>query len=201
MANAWKDIQKDLDSRKYKSNPFEKKYVDLTTSTCTVGETSTDDSFGLDHLSKSIRARSDIISCQVAFLVKEVTDVSENLSKRNPTQTGPKLIGQPELNHSDSFFASKDGKLNIEKEILRKIIENNPNGKLPEEIVNARLLWIEELTKSLSASKMREILLPFLATESRLKTLHYEPIAISASSIRNGTSFCNGFLETLLLST
>ena len=29
MAGTWKDLQKDLDSRKYKSNPFEKKYVDL----------------------------------------------------------------------------------------------------------------------------------------------------------------------------
>ena len=84
---AWKDLQKDLESRKYKSNPFEKKYIDLTTSSCIAGDPSTDDIFGLDHLSRSIRARSDIISCQIDFLVKEAISVSNDLSYSNTVAT------------------------------------------------------------------------------------------------------------------
>ena len=113
-------------------------------------------------MSKSIRARSDIISCQVAYLLKEVADVSDNISKGSTTNAGPKLKNQGEPNHSYNFFANGDDKIITPEQSLLSAIEKDPDGKLPEEIMSARLLWIEELTKSLSPSKMREILLPFL---------------------------------------
>lgn len=64
-----KAFQKDLENRKYSSNPFEKQYVDLTTSSCSEGNSTTNDSgLNLDYRQKDLKLRADIISCQVSIL-------------------------------------------------------------------------------------------------------------------------------------
>lgn len=160
-------LKKDFDSRKYKSNPFEQKYVDLTTSSCA-------DSCDLVDVSLDLRARADIIGCQVAFLVKVVSTVSANFTNCDNSavsntklkkENGKKL--NQERDRQNQYFANYNGLKNISKHLLLKRLENNPGEDLPTEIMNGRLLWLEELIKSIKMSNLKEIVTPFTYLSSQ----------------------------------
>ena len=180
---ALKDLQKDLEFRKYKLNPFEKKYVDLTISSCVAGCSSTDDSSGLDHLSKSIRARSDIISCQVEFLVKEAMRVIDISCRDIPNASG-KASNKMESKQDWLYFIEED---KILEHSLLDCLETNSNAELPEEVISAKLPWLEEVVKSFEVSKLKEIISPFLAVQSPcalpliLETKELPSVAINGS--------------------
>ena len=152
---AWKDLQKDLDARKYKSNPFEQKYVDLTTSSCVADDLTAKADFGLEFLSKSIRARTDIISCQVAHLVKEMMDVSENFSeakdKDEDQQKKKKLKNHLEVDDYSNLFICKKDVCDSNNEIRSQYSDSD----VPCD--SAELLWVEELARSLEPSLIKEI--------------------------------------------
>jgi hypothetical protein len=165
---ALSDLQKDLDSRKYKSNPFEKKYVDLTTSSCVSSNTS-NDNLGLEHLSKTIRTRADIINCQVAHLVKEASNVSVSFSADEVVSTKLKSkgkLGEQSDNFHD-FFTNEDKIEDSPVSLLRQL-ETNPETSLPEVVMSAKLPYLEELLRSLKKEKLNKIISPFLTTHSEL---------------------------------
>jgi hypothetical protein len=157
--NAWKDLQKDLDARKYKTNPFEQKYVDLTTSSCVADDLTAEDDFGLEFLSKSIRARTDIISCQVAHLLKEMVDVSENfLAAKDVEEDHPKkkkLKNRLEVDDYSNLFICKKGVSDSHRE--EKFQSTDPDAQSDD----AELLWVEELARSLEPSVIKDISRPF----------------------------------------
>lgn len=156
---AWKDLQKDLDARKYKSNPFEQKYIDLTTSSCVADDLSTKDDFGLEFLSKSIRARTDIISCQVAYLVKEMIDVSENfceVKEKEDEHKKKKIRSRLEVDDYSNLFFHKS---NLNDSFEAK---GTPATDSDEICNSSKLLWIEQLARSLEPSVVEDICRPFL---------------------------------------
>ena len=194
---AWRDLQKDLESRKYKSNPFEKKYVDLTTSLCIAGDPSTDDTLGLDHLSKSIRARSDIINCQINFLVKEATNLTTDLSIKGQSTTSTKK--QIEENGAHNYFTYEKNLPDSRRCLLEKV-ENGTPGQLPDEVMNARLPWLESLVKTLEESKIKEILAPFCKNGSdRCIVAENDTIEHSGQASLFNCSATEAFLITRLV--
>lgn len=161
---ALNDLQKDLDSRKYKSNPFEKKYVDLTTSSCVA---SSDDNLGLEHLSKIIRTRADIINCQVAHLLKETSNVSVNFSADVVLKSKEKSIEQSDNFHdffSDEIYLSNAS-------IFPSQIETNSESMLSEKVMSAKLPYLEKLLRSLKTEKLNKIISPFLPSRSKSSNL------------------------------
>lgn len=191
---AWNDLQRDLESRKYKSNPFEKKYVDLTISSCVAGNPSSDDSSGLDHLSKSIRARSEIISCQIDFLVKEAMHVVLDISGRAIANTSGKARNNLDFQRESSFFIGDDELVDFSRRSLMDYLGDNTTGKLPEEVMSAKLPWLDELVRALDATKLKEIMSPFLFAQPLSNLRAHQEIKKSTA-----TSFNGSFTEVLLL--
>jgi hypothetical protein len=166
---ALNDLQKDLDSRKYKSNPFEKKYVDLTTSSCVA---SSDDNLGLEHLSKTIRTRADIINCQVAHLVKETSNVSVNFSAHVVLISTKLKSKEKSIEKSDDFhdFFTDEGYINDDS-ISHSQIKTNSESRLSEKVMSAKLPYLEELLRSLKTEKLNKIISPFLPSHSKSSNL------------------------------
>lgn len=160
---AWKSLQKDLDSRRYKSNPFEQKYVDLTTSSYTAENMTNEESLDLDYLSKSIRARSDIITCQIAYLLKEATDVSETFvraSTKKNQQKKTKLINDGYFDNGD-YFVDQGQPLHYQQRDKVDVHEKDQRTSLRNMIMGDDLLWINDLISMLRPSKVDEILSEF----------------------------------------
>lgn len=160
---AWKSIQKDLDSRRYKTNPFEQKYVDLTTSSYAAENILESESLDLDYLSKSIRARSDIITCQIAYLLKEATSVSntfDDVAAKN---------NQQRKSASTNDDASTDGDYFVD---AGHPIHHQQNDKVDRydgdqrSLLGDDLLWIHDLIRMLGPTKMEDIATEFLRADS-----------------------------------
>ena len=183
---ALKDLQKDLESRKYKLNPFEKKYVDLTISSCVAGDYSNDDSSGLDHLSKSIRARSDIISCQVEFLVKEAMRVFD-ITSRDVANASGEASNKTDLKEDKIYFIEEDRIVDQSKHSLLDRLGTTSNSDLPQEVISAKLPWLEELAKSFEISNLKEIISPFLAVQSPCALPLISEISKSTRATLNGS--------------
>ena len=183
---ALKDLQKDLEFRKYKLNPFEKKYVDLTISSCVAGCSSNDDSSGLDHLSKSIRARSDIISCQVEFLVKEAMRVFD-ITSRDVANASGEASNKTDLKEDKIYFIEEDRIVDQSKHSLLDRLGTTSNSDLPQEVISAKLPWLEELAKSFEISNLKEIISPFLAVQSPCALPLISEISKSTRATLNGS--------------
>ena len=164
---AWKELQKDLDARKYKSNPFQQKYIDLTTSSLASGNTSYEGISNLEYLSKSIRARSDIIGCQLAYLVKEAATVSEILIEVKATEVVGKSVMKKDStlrNKEARFFVAESS---VQESALLKKINEDPVGSGLEIGASTEYLWIDELLKSAEPSLMKRLCMPLCGTTDK----------------------------------
>ena len=164
---AWKSLQKDLDSRRYKSNPFEQKYVDLTTSSYAAESTSTEEILDLEYLSKSIRARSDIITCQIAYLLKEATDVTETFggaSAKNNPQRKSTPINEGLSNESD-YFVDPGQLIHYQQRDKIDLYEKDLPNLMRSITMGDDLLWINNLIKLLGPSKVEDIASEFYFTD------------------------------------
>jgi hypothetical protein len=187
---AWKDLQKDLDARKYKSNPFEQKYVDLTTSSCVADDLTAKGDFTLEFLSKSIRARTDIISCQVAHLLKEMTDVSENFSEAKDIHEDhpkiKKLKSCLEVDDYSNLFICKKAVNDSHHEVKSQNID--PDARCDD----TELLWVEELARSLEPSVIKDITRPFFHSRQEF----IDPVGSTSSNdiekqVLNYSDYCS----------
>lgn len=184
---AWNDLQKDLDARKYKSNPFEQKYVDLTTSSCVVDDLTAKDDFGLEFLSKSIRARTDIISCQVSHLVKEMMDVSENFSEAKEIEEDhpkkKKIKDCLEVDDYSNLFIFKKAASHSRHDTQSQ----STDFDAPRD--NAELLWVKELGRSLEPSTIEDISRSFC--DSRQEFVCPIGSTISSNSVQQGLNYAD----------
>ena len=164
---AWKSLQKDLDSRRYKSNPFEQKYVDLTTSSYATEKMSKEESLDLEYLSKSIRARSDIITCQIAYLLKEATDISETFDGASGKKNPQKKSSTTNDGHSidGDYFVDKGQPIHYEQPDKVELNEKDECKLLRNMIIGDDLLWINDLVRKLGPSKMEDIASEFFHTD------------------------------------
>lgn len=168
---AWKSLEKDLDSRRYKSNPFEQKYVDLTTSSYAAANMSNEESLDLDYLSKSIRARSDIITCQIAYLLKEATDVSETFvgaSTKKNQQKKSEIMNDDYFDSSD-YFVDQGQPIHYQQRDKVDVHEKDQRTLVSNMIMGDDLLWINDLIRMLGPSKMDEIASEFYHNDPFLR--------------------------------
>lgn len=158
--NAWREIQKDLDARKYKSNPFQQKYIDLTTSSLISGDNSHEEISNLEFLSKSIRARSDIISCQIAYLAKEAATVSGiTLETKVVEFAGKSVVKKNATVRNDDvrYFIDENA---VEESAILKDIHKDPECSGLKIGASTQYLWIDELIKSAEPSLIRKLCRP-----------------------------------------
>jgi hypothetical protein len=117
----------------------------------------------LDYLSKSIRARSDIITCQIAYLLKEATDVSETFvgaSTKKNQQEKTKLINDDYFDNGD-YFVDQGQPLHYQQRDKVDAHEKDQRTLLRNMMMGDDLLWINDLISMLRPSKVDEILSEF----------------------------------------
>ena len=171
---AWKSLQKDLDSRRYKANPFEQKYVDLTTSSYAAENPLESEGLDLDYLSKSIRARSDIITCQIAYLLKEATSVSNTFddvaAKNNQQRTSAST--NDDASTDGNYFVDAGHPIHHQQSDIVDQYDGDQRSLLGDD-----LLWIQDLIRMLGPTKMEDIATEFIRADSThmrpIKDLHH----------------------------
>ena len=79
-------LQKDVESRKYKTDPFQKKFVDftLTKFDSTIENDLTDvTEQNISNVTFNLKARSDLINAQMDYLFKSVNEIEKTLQNVN----------------------------------------------------------------------------------------------------------------------
>ena len=191
----WKGIEKEIANRQYKLNPFDKKYVNLTTSSIH-NQTNVDGDEALDRFSKEIRVRTDIIGCQISYLIKEATAASSgrnNLADVKSQEGKPKSLEIIDSSEDgcEGFFASID-LVDHDKLALLNHLEGASNTPIPDHLVHVNMRYTEELMKQLSVDAKCNIFQYFrsslhanelIVTESKLSNHYSTPFFDSVDSL------------------
>ena len=206
-------LQKDVESRKYKTDPFQKKFVDftLTKFDSTIENDLTDvTEQNISNVTFNLKARSDLINAQMDYLFKSVNEIEKTLQNVNlpnsslptnniKTKTKSKLIDDNTTNNDlDENCIFDEEYLSEKLNILEKFNENDYT-ELENILSESSTPWLEEFivpnTKTNSKSADTSLLLSHnldLLISSTLSPLavsqFYSELSISSNKLENTTS-------------
>lgn len=144
------DFVREVETKKHKSNPFQKKYVDLTTSLFIFDkDKNVEDNSDIKLLASNIRVRSDLIDAQIDFLTKSANDISKHFLEvdflEKPNIKDPKLKKQKCKENQDKDESETTGDMNDPYYQAKvKVVQCLMINEIPCELLQTKLLWIKD---------------------------------------------------------
>lgn len=183
-------IWKEIEARKYKVNPFDKRFVDLTTSAVTgFNHLQDGDVDELDEVTRNIRARADIISCQISQLLKEANSIpgdslDEKADRQPANRNGKQGKSRKEelssLVETNQHYFASEHTVDAAKALLCRQFHEGNLTHIPKSILQTRLLWVEELANSAVGTNLQSIVAPFCINTRNPSQVAFQCISVSA---------------------
>jgi hypothetical protein len=152
-----------------KSNPFQKKFSEFCESAQPVNDLTGNDG-DIVSLTNSIRTRTEIISAQINFLVKEAAAVASSSTvkkddegKREKDAKGNVEEGNDE-NEDDQECFAKESMIDADK--LKRLSQSASRiggNKASQEVLDTRIAWIEDAAKKVKKEDLTTIMSSFFS--------------------------------------
>lgn len=154
-----------------KTNPFQQRFSEFCESAQPVHDRLTGNDGDLEKRTKEIRTRTEIISAQINFLVKEAAAVTSSSTTKNVDDgkrekndgKQPKKNEESEDEDDKECFATKDMFDTDKLEQLSQFTSDIGGRKASEIVLGTRVAWVEEAAKKLKTEDLTTIMNSFFS--------------------------------------